>query len=69
MPLKSVVKIPLRYCLPTPKVAKLPKGWVYDMAEVKEEEHNNLSLYTTLCCPLTHAMCSEVVKHCADPYC
>jgi hypothetical protein len=67
-PLKSVVKIPLKYHLPAPKTDKLPKGWVYDVAEVKEEDHDNLSLYTMLCCPLTRAMRSEVYKHRADPY-
>jgi hypothetical protein len=67
-PSKSVVKIPLKYRLPTPKTGKLPKGWVYDVAEVKEEDHGNPSLYTTPCRPLTRAMRSEVHKHRADPY-
>jgi hypothetical protein len=69
MPSKSIVKIPLKYCLSTQKQDKLPKGWVYDVAKVKEEEHTNLSLYTMLCCLLTCAMCSKAVKHHVDPYC
>jgi hypothetical protein len=68
-PLKSVVKIPLRYHLPTPKTNKLLKGWVYDVAKVKEEGHDNLSLYTMLCCLLTCTMQTKVVKQRADPYC
>jgi hypothetical protein len=46
----------------------MPKGWVYDMAEVKEEDHANLLLYTTPTRPLTRAMRREVAKHCDDPY-
>jgi hypothetical protein len=65
---KSVVKIPLKYRLPTPKTDKLPKGWVYDAAEVKEEDHANPSLYTTPCRLLTRAMRTEALKHRADPY-
>jgi hypothetical protein len=49
-PSKSVMKIPLKYRLPTPKTNKLPKGWVYNVAEVKEEGHANPS-----CCTLCHA--------------
>jgi hypothetical protein len=68
-PSKSVVKIPLKYRLPTPKTDKLPKGWVYNMAKVKEEDCASPSLYTTPSRPLTRAMQTEVLKHCADPYC
>jgi hypothetical protein len=68
-PSKSVVKIPLKYRRPTPKTDKLPKGWVYDVAEVKEEDHASPSLYTMPCCPLTRAMRTEALNHCADPYC
>jgi hypothetical protein len=67
-PSKSVVKIPLKYRLPTPKTDKLPKGWVYDVAEVKEEDHASPSLYTTPCRPLTRAMRTEALNHRADPY-
>jgi hypothetical protein len=67
-PSKSVVKIPLKYRLPTPKEPRLPKGWVYNVAEVKEEDLANPSLYTTPTRPLTCTMCSEVAKHCDDPY-
>jgi hypothetical protein len=67
-PSKSVVKIPLKYRLPTPKTDKLPKGWVYDVAEVKEEDRASPSLYTTPCRPLTRAMRTEAHKHRADPY-
>ena len=68
MPSKSVVKIPLKYRLPTPKTDKLPKGWVYDVAKVKEEDHASPSLYTTPCRPLTRAMQTEALNHRADPY-
>jgi hypothetical protein len=67
-PSKSVVKIPLKYRLPTPRTDQLPKGWVYDVDEVKEEDHASPSLYTTPCRPLTRAMRTEVLKQCADPY-
>jgi hypothetical protein len=67
-PSKSIVKIPLKYRLPTLKNDKLPKGWVYDVAEVKEEDHANPLLYTMPCHPLTRAMQTEVLKQRADPY-
>jgi hypothetical protein len=67
-PSKSVVKIPLKYRLPTTKTDQLPKGWVYNMAEVKEEDHASPLLYTTPCRPLTRAMRTEVLKQRADPY-
>jgi hypothetical protein len=53
---------------PYPEEPQLPKGWVYDMAEVKEEDLANPSLYTTPTKPLTRAMRSEVAKHRDDPY-
>jgi hypothetical protein len=53
---------------PYPEEHKLPKGWVYNMAEVKEEDHASPSLYTMPCCPLTRTMRTEVLKHRADPY-
>jgi hypothetical protein len=67
-PSKSVVKIPLKYRLPTPKTNQLPKGWVYEEAEVKEEDHGNPSLYTMPCRPLTRAMRTEALNHRVDPY-
>jgi hypothetical protein len=63
MPSKSIVKIPLKYCLPTPREPRLLKGWVYNVAKVKEEDHASPSLYTMLTRPLTHTMHSEVAKH------
>jgi hypothetical protein len=69
MPSKSIMKIPLKYCLPTQKDNKLPKGWTYDVGEVKEEDHTDPSPYTKPDQPLTHAMCNKAVKHRIDPYC